>query len=219
MKKGDRLELVHINDKFTNLNPGDKGTIDYIDDLKNIHMKWDNGSTLSLIPGVDEYFLIKNTEINELYDTDELKSQHEIEHISGFKVPELNRFKGENIDMLDQKLTRSFLYLNNHFVESNWDDQVILYFDQNTQWYISFSIQITSRDLYDICICYKWHDVEYDEKKVVSTLKFSGYDVTHVFTRQDISYRELEVIMRERYLPLLKKLGFSYATEHSEDEN
>ena len=52
---GDRIRLLHTNDEFTNLESGAQGTIRFIDDLGTIHIKWDNGSRLGLIPGIDQY--------------------------------------------------------------------------------------------------------------------------------------------------------------------
>lgn len=39
---------------------GTIGTIEYIDDANHIHVKWDNGSCLSLIPGIDRYFILND---------------------------------------------------------------------------------------------------------------------------------------------------------------
>ena len=35
--------------------PGTKGTVVYVDDMGQIGMKWDNGSSLSLMPGLDSF--------------------------------------------------------------------------------------------------------------------------------------------------------------------
>lgn len=51
-KPGDRLELVHMEDSYA-VPTGTQGTVDFIDDAGNVHMKWDNGSRLSFLPGVD----------------------------------------------------------------------------------------------------------------------------------------------------------------------
>ena len=42
-----RIELVQMNDKWA-VPPGTRGTVDYVDDAGQIHMKWDNGRTLAL---------------------------------------------------------------------------------------------------------------------------------------------------------------------------
>jgi hypothetical protein len=51
---GDRIELVYTEDPYTELLPGDQGTVRGVDDIGNILIQWDNGSTLSMIPGIDK---------------------------------------------------------------------------------------------------------------------------------------------------------------------
>ena len=51
---GTRIEITSINDPFNDtLKPGDKGTVDHIDDTGTIFAAWDNGSGLGLVYGVD----------------------------------------------------------------------------------------------------------------------------------------------------------------------
>lgn len=51
--KGTRVELVSMND--VQAPPiGTKGTVVGVDDAGNILMRWDNGSSLNVIYGVDE---------------------------------------------------------------------------------------------------------------------------------------------------------------------
>lgn len=52
-KHGDRLELVKMEDAW-GVPAGTQGTVDYVDDAGNVHMIWDNGSTLSFIPEIDQ---------------------------------------------------------------------------------------------------------------------------------------------------------------------
>lgn len=52
---GKRVELIRCDDEFTELTPGSTGTIDFVDDLGTVFVKWDSGSTLGLVPGVDLY--------------------------------------------------------------------------------------------------------------------------------------------------------------------
>ena len=55
---GKRIKLISIDDKFTDLKLGDEGTVTHVDDMGHIHMSWDNGSTLALIPEIDKYEII-----------------------------------------------------------------------------------------------------------------------------------------------------------------
>jgi len=57
--EGKRIELIFTTDKFTNLKPGDKGTVSFVDALGTIHVTWDNGSSLGLVPGEDQYKFIE----------------------------------------------------------------------------------------------------------------------------------------------------------------
>ena len=59
---GTRIRLNHMDDPYAPIPPGTTGSVDYIDDAGNVHMKWDNGRTLSLIPGEDDFTIITNEE-------------------------------------------------------------------------------------------------------------------------------------------------------------
>ena len=65
VKKGDRVRLIYMNDPYTNLGEGATGTVDCIDDMGTIHVLWDCGSHLGLIPGVDRWVMIENSSENE----------------------------------------------------------------------------------------------------------------------------------------------------------
>lgn len=56
---GTRIELRWMDDLYTKLKTGDKGTVRGVDDAGQIMVDWDCGSTLSLIPGVDGFNIIK----------------------------------------------------------------------------------------------------------------------------------------------------------------
>lgn len=51
--KGTRIELIKMDDPYSTLKAGDKGTVDFIDDIGTIHVSWDKGSSLGLIYGED----------------------------------------------------------------------------------------------------------------------------------------------------------------------
>lgn len=54
--KGTRLELTGpMADQYTILTTGDQGTVEHVDDMGTIHMRWDSGSSLGIIPGQDNF--------------------------------------------------------------------------------------------------------------------------------------------------------------------
>lgn len=50
---GRRVELVRMNDPYSKLKPGDRGTVDFVDDTGTIFCSWDCGSTLGVVYGED----------------------------------------------------------------------------------------------------------------------------------------------------------------------
>lgn len=52
---GSLVELIQMSDPYTHLRAGDRGTVTGVDDLGQIMMRWDRNSSLSLIPGEDEF--------------------------------------------------------------------------------------------------------------------------------------------------------------------
>jgi len=53
MKPGDRIELVYTDDRFTDLQPGDRGTVNHVNQASmctQISVDWDNGSKLMMVP-------------------------------------------------------------------------------------------------------------------------------------------------------------------------
>jgi hypothetical protein len=58
MNKGDRIRLIHTADPYTRLMRGDEGTVTSIDGMGTVHVKWDNGSSLGLIPREDSWEVV-----------------------------------------------------------------------------------------------------------------------------------------------------------------
>lgn len=50
---GTRVELVHMNDPYSKLRPGDQGSVDFVDDTGTIFCSWDFGSSLGIVYGED----------------------------------------------------------------------------------------------------------------------------------------------------------------------
>ena len=57
VKAGDRIRLIHMEDKFAPPD-GTMGTVTDIDDIGTIHVNWDTGSTLGLVPNVDKFEIL-----------------------------------------------------------------------------------------------------------------------------------------------------------------
>ena len=56
IKIGDRVELIDMDDSWTDLEPGAKGTVFKIDEEEElIWVNWDNGEQLALLVGVDKF--------------------------------------------------------------------------------------------------------------------------------------------------------------------
>ena len=49
---GCTVALVHMDDEFSPP-AGTKGTVIHVDDIGGIHIAWETGSTLGVVPGVD----------------------------------------------------------------------------------------------------------------------------------------------------------------------
>jgi hypothetical protein len=63
-RPGARVRLIQMDDPYTKLKEGDEGTITNIDDAGVIHVNWDAGSTLGLVPEADR-FTVLNEEDNK----------------------------------------------------------------------------------------------------------------------------------------------------------
>ena len=50
---GTRIRLNAMDDPHHPILPGTEGEVDFVDDEGQLHMKWDNGRSLALIPGED----------------------------------------------------------------------------------------------------------------------------------------------------------------------
>lgn len=53
--EGTRIELISMEDPYASIEPGMQGTVDRVDDIGTLHMKWDNGRTLGIVSGEDSF--------------------------------------------------------------------------------------------------------------------------------------------------------------------
>ena len=60
---GTRIVLSRMNDPFSPVELGTRDTVRYVDDAGQVGVTWDNGRSLSLIPGVDSFRKLTQQEI------------------------------------------------------------------------------------------------------------------------------------------------------------
>ena len=71
---GTRLELISMGKDPDPVPPGTRGTVERVNSYGDIEMSWDNGRSLSLIPGEDSF---RKLTMEELESEQELASEQE----------------------------------------------------------------------------------------------------------------------------------------------
>ena len=56
--KGTKIKLIKMNDKYAPPS-GAIGTVDFVDDIGQIHVKWESGGSLALVIGEDDFKVIE----------------------------------------------------------------------------------------------------------------------------------------------------------------
>ena len=56
---GTRVELVSMNDPYSKLKPGDRGTVKSVDDTGTVFVSWDCGSGLGVVDGEDRIRILE----------------------------------------------------------------------------------------------------------------------------------------------------------------
>ena len=51
---GCRVELISMEDPYVKLKPGEQGTVEFVDSTGTVFVKWDCGSGLGVVYGVDQ---------------------------------------------------------------------------------------------------------------------------------------------------------------------
>lgn len=58
--KGTRVALVSMDDPYSKLKPGDRGTVEYVDDTATVHVRWDCDSGLGVVYGADHIRILES---------------------------------------------------------------------------------------------------------------------------------------------------------------
>lgn len=54
---GKRVKCVHMNDEYP-VESGEEGTVSCVDDMGTVHVEWDNGRRIGLVPKEDQYVVL-----------------------------------------------------------------------------------------------------------------------------------------------------------------
>ncbi len=60
---GTRVLLVQMSDPYHPVESGMRGTVCFVDDLGTVHIDWDNGRGLGVVPGKDEFRKLTEEEL------------------------------------------------------------------------------------------------------------------------------------------------------------
>lgn len=58
---GTKIRLISMQDEKYPVLPGTIGEVLFVDDAGSIHTKWQNGSSLALLPEVDEFRVLETS--------------------------------------------------------------------------------------------------------------------------------------------------------------
>lgn len=88
---GTRVMLLNMNDPYSPVESGMRGTVQSVDDIGQLLMKWDNGRALALIPGEDSFRRLTQEEIDrELQEQAQEQTMQPYQmvsnHLSPFRV-------------------------------------------------------------------------------------------------------------------------------------
>ncbi len=80
LEPGDRIVLLHMDDPYSAVRMGTKGTVIKVVTLPfgmgtQYNVKWDSGSTLDLIPDVDSWVLSKDVENRKKLTTEQIGNE------------------------------------------------------------------------------------------------------------------------------------------------
>jgi len=68
--EGTRICVDSMGDDPRPIEPGTKGTVDWVDDIGTVHCNFDNGRRLGLIVGEDSFHVIQQEEVQEITQSD-----------------------------------------------------------------------------------------------------------------------------------------------------
>lgn len=73
---GTKICCDSMDDDLAPVESGTIGKVDFVDDSGQIHVDWQNGRTLALIPGVDSFHIVRQQETSD--NTEEVEEQDDM---------------------------------------------------------------------------------------------------------------------------------------------
>ena len=94
---GTRIELISMKDPYSPVPPGTRGTVQMVDDAGTIHPKFDNGRTLGIIVGEDEFMVLDSVTTvcygeEKLWDSRQEAKEFFIEALKATESSERERY-------------------------------------------------------------------------------------------------------------------------------
>lgn len=81
--QGTRIELEYMDDPYSKLKPGDRGSVTFVDDAGTVFVNWDSGSGLGLAYGEDKFRKLTEQELaEEQYEEENFKDTEETNNMT-----------------------------------------------------------------------------------------------------------------------------------------
>lgn len=149
---GTRIHLNNMEDPHAPVPAGTRGTVAFVDDIGQLHMHWDNGRTLAIVPKVDSFRKLTDKELAE--------EQKNVQFEYTLHIHRYDRYMTfENIHDLKDELKR---YFTPKELASGVVDRLINFERKNTDGFYRNSFQD-----FEVC-CY--------EKESTVSFKKAGLD-------------------------------------------
>ena len=102
---GTRIELVSMSDPYNPVSKGTRGTIVSVDDAGTLHTKWDNGRSLGVVVGVDEFTVLDTVIIvcygeEQVWDSRKEAADYFLEGIAATEGSECERYTSIYVQLL-----------------------------------------------------------------------------------------------------------------------
>lgn len=163
---------------------------------------------------------------NELFDTEELKSQNEIPMLQGNLLPTKyrnvkgNKFQNDLHDV-HNKMIYNFPWVEEFDQEElpGYKD-MIFYHTSNDSWYISLSIKVEG-DKCGFGIIYRLLDtsISPDNSNVKFSLAFSGKEYVYFKEWNGLDVNEMIRNIKIFFEPLMRRLGFTDELKYGNKED